>query len=63
VPALVAILLGCLRHCVATAKTAGQVRERLRNVQFVTGHSAFNIPFELIANIIVLKFASIIQHR
>ena len=54
-PALVAILLAASGVASSQQKRNGQLRQPVKNVQFVTGHSALNIPFELIANVIMLK--------
>lgn len=54
-PALVAILLAASGVASSQQPRNGRVRQPLKNVQFVNGHSALNIPFELIANVIVLK--------
>lgn len=54
-PALIAILLAVSGMALPQQRQRRRAGKRLTNVQFAAGHSALNIPFELIANIIVLK--------
>jgi membrane-associated protease RseP (regulator of RpoE activity) len=50
-----AVLLASSNFALAQQKHRGRDRKPATNVQFAAGHSAVNIPFELIANIVVVK--------
>lgn len=50
-----AVLLAFSNFALAQQRHRSRVRKPATNVQFAAGHSALNIPFELIANIVVVK--------
>jgi predicted aspartyl protease len=50
-----AVLLAFSNFALAQQKHRSRDRRRAANVQFAAGRSALNIPFELIANIVVVK--------